>query len=323
MESISVDKVYHAAVSLLDEHSKPPNNQTVRGSYYNAYQEGFVPLRDGTGVVHADYKALLERSDLGCLAEVFGYQQGQSLIKPGLGGRERIRLVLRDDDNKEAAVYLKRYGREPVWQFFKRCLTRRRIAPPAAYDFAGNVKLPEIGITVPRPIAMGAGKGWARSFVMSEELPNAEALERLLPRGAQACGEYELLRNKPKLIMELAELVRRLHQGGYYHRDLYLSHIFLCKDKQGVERLALIDLQRVFQPKVWAERWRIKDLAQLYYSARRYFTGNDQLRFLRLYLGQKSLDAGAKRLAARVVAKAVRIARHDAKRCARMGDCGP
>ena len=76
----------------------------------------------------------------------------------------------------------------------------------------------------------------------------------------------------------------------------------------------LIDLQRVFKPWVLRERFRVKDISQLYYSApAKYFSRADRLRFYRRYSGKKKLGAADKRFIRKVNARAGRMAVHDAK----------
>ena len=68
----------------------------------------------------------------------------------------------------------------------------------------------------------------------------------------------------------------RFHDTGFRHCDLYFSHIFLGEGG----KLYLIDLQRVFKPVLFKERFRVKDIAQLYYSAEaKYFSRSDRLHF--------------------------------------------
>ncbi len=66
----------------------------LNGTYYNPLQEAFVRLSDGSGLIHKGYKKLLERHELGTLKNIFKYDQGHRLHKPGLKKRERFRVVL-------------------------------------------------------------------------------------------------------------------------------------------------------------------------------------------------------------------------------------
>ena len=247
---------------------------------------------------------------------MFGYGGGQVLSKPGLGRRERLRVCLTDGEGHDVVLYVKRFGRGTCLERLAGWLRGQRSAA-GAREFGNTVALAEAGVSVPRPVAFGCEQGGlaeGRSYVISEELPEAEALERLLPAAEQARQRYKLLGQRRELIEALAALVRQLHEGaGMFHRDLYLSHIFVGRDRSGVERLSLIDLQRVFRPMV-RRRWRVKDLAQLYYSARAYGSRSEAMRFLRCYLGVDRLDESQRRLARAVARKAARIERRQARR---------
>ncbi|MCP4713357.1 MAG: phosphotransferase, partial [Planctomycetes bacterium] len=318
MEEISVDDVYEAARQLLGSSETVKcyirSEEDIAGTNYSCYAEPFVPSDDGDGLVHGWYKRFLGSLQLRDMDSVFAFDGGERLEKPGLGVRERIRFELPLAGDQKVVMYLKRYGYPGMVALFRRWLSRRSRAGAAVYDFDAAMRLAEKGIAVPRPVAFGEQKNWLgeqRSFVMMEELPQADALERLLPKWAEKQKGYMLLRDKKELIRQVAELVRQLHRAEYYHRDLYLSHIFLSRDKFGGERLNLIDLQRVFRPLIRRRRWQVKDLAQLFYSARDYFSGADIMRFLHAYLECKRLSAGDKRLVRAIYNKAKRIEWHN------------
>jgi len=325
MEAISVEEVFRAANQQLT--SAPPKAAALQGarrfpgSYFQPFAESFVPLPDGSGLVPRSYQECLRKEGLGRLKEIFDFRGGQRLDKPGLGRRERIRIELALDSNETVAVYLKRLARSGRVDFLMELLSRRR--QDGVHEFSVTMSLAEKGIAVARPIAFGKEAKTGRSFVILEELPDSEALERLLPRWEEVKKDYHLLQVKRELLEALAALVRQFHQAGYCHRDLYLSHIFLSKDRNGQERLNLIDLQRVFQPALRRYRWRVKDLAQLYYSAREFFTNTDVIRFLRWYLDCRKLRTKDKQLARAVWRKAQRIARHDNKRMQRVNETSP
>ena len=76
----------------------------------------------------------------------------------------------------------------------------------------------------------------------------------------------------------------------------------------------LIDLARVFKPALLAERFRIKDIAQVYDSAPgRYFSKTDRLRFYLAYVGRDKLTRKDKVFISKVKNKAKRMAKHDIK----------
>jgi hypothetical protein len=121
------------------------------------------------------------------------------------------------------------------------------------------------------------------------------------------------------LVEPLATLVARLHERGYIHRDLYLSHVFHDAQSGAERSLRLIDLQRVARPRTRRRRWIVKDLASLNYSAPApLIHRTDRLRWLTHYLGIRKLDASARRLVYRILGKTQAIARHDKRRMARL-----
>ena len=62
------------------------------------------------------------------------------------------------------------------------------------------------------------------------------------------------------------------------------------------------------------QRWRIKDIAQLYYSSPGgCFSNADRMRFYMAYSGHKKLTGADKGFLGRVLRRAEKMARHDAK----------
>ena len=319
MQAVTVEQVLEATRKVVSGSGRDGGFEAGRSDEYRGFEEGFVPLRDGAGLVHEGYKEVLEKAGLGDVNGAFGYAGGQRLDKPGLGGRQRLRVVLDGGQGREIAGYLKRY--EAVgWRERLGGLLKGGVLA-GVNDFVGAVSVAEQGVAGPRPLAYGQAEtrtGAGRSFALVEELPQGDALERLLPKCQQGTGcAYALLENRRELIRQSADLVRRLHGAGLCHRDLYLSHIFLSAGRDGEERLCLIDLQRVFRPRVLRRRWQLKDLAALYYSAREHCSRAEQLRFVRAYWGCRRLNGRQKRLLRMVAWKARRIGRHDDKRRAR------
>ena len=319
LQQIRVDEVLAAVRAQLERQAWDTKPAPVFGTYYAPYAESFMPLPDGCGLVHKDYRDLLVQNQLAAPEEVFAFQQGLRLEKPGLGRRERIRIEL-PCRGTQVVLYLKRYGKPSLGQMLRRWVSGKRKTAAADSDFYAAMQLAEHGIPVPRPVAVGRQRnrlGERRSFVLMEELPQGEALERLLPRRQEKKPEYALLREERTLIEQTAGLVRRLHEGGFYHRDLYLSHIFLCRAASGGEKLCLIDLQRVIQPRLFRRRWQVKDLAQLYYSSRSWFRRTDILRFLQFYFSCNRLTGSHKKIIRAVERKTRRMIRHEANRCKR------
>lgn len=140
----------------------------------------------------------------------------------------------------------------------------------------------------------GRNPAGLQSFVVTEELGNTESLEDF-------CRDWPIsppsLALKRALIAEVARIARTLHKNGINHRDLYICH-FLLDVSEGKENidprslgLHLIDLHRMQIRRHIRLRWRIKDVAALYFSSMDIgLTKWDILRFVRAY-GNKPLRA--------------------------------
>ena len=243
--------------------------------------------RQGGCMINTRYQQLLNQHGLGTLEEVLDYGDGQHLEKPGLNGRWRQRLRLKDIDGHPHVLYLKQYDVPSAGQLFRSILAHRRIRATAEYDWRPAFALSRLGIATPEPVAHGCQHGrWpGKSFVITAALERADALERWLPENHQGVD----FAARKRLIERVAGVVRALHGGGYCHRDLYLSHIFVRPTENDFE-IFLIDLQRVFTP-IWRKRrWFVKDLSALYYGCSTDIVNRtDQVRFLHHYFGVRRL----------------------------------
>ena len=109
----------------------------------------------------------------------------------------------------------------------------------------------------------------------------------------------------------LATAVAALHAAGLHHKDLYANHVFVDGAAEP-PRLTLIDLERMKSHGGPRSRWVVKDLAALWMSVRGQVPPTTALRFLvrygRAVPGLRARDL--RRLAARALKKATRMARH-------------
>ncbi len=220
--------------------------------------------------------SLLKREGLDTLDGAFAYTSAEELSKPGLGTRRRFRLSLTDESGKTVEWYLKRYGLTP-W------LRRLWRTSPARREFRNIRRLQAGGVPTMNAVTMGEERDALsprRSYIIVTAVPG-EALER--------CFDDFLTRHDLSgVVMKrfndaLVNLVAAIHSCGCVHRDLYASHIFLDETPAGL-KLYLIDLARVFAPKLRRFRWRVKDLAQLKYSMPSAWVNRHWDDFLRRYL---------------------------------------
>ena len=138
----------------------------------------------------------------------------------------------------------------------------------------------------------GAAPANLESFIVMPALEGMISLEDLTSdwRGAMGVNRVQL---KRALLQRIADTARRMHGAGLNHRDFYLCH-FLVRDrdwpkwKPGDEAdLTLIDLHRVQRREQVPQRWLVKDLGGLLFSALNAgLTRRDLLRFIAAYRQQ-------------------------------------
>ena len=273
-------------------------------------------MSDAMSITAAE-AALLKREGLDTVAGAFDCAGGEALDKPGLGGRERIRLRLTDGAGGEVLWYLKRYGDEHHCDGSGHCccvLPSGR-ASPARRELEGISRLRAAGVPTMRAVAFGEETnlwGLQRSYLVVEAVPG-DALERCL-------DDFLARRGGDPAAMDafgaaLVGLVAALHGAGLAHRDLYASHIFLDEGPDGVT-LSLIDAARVFAPRWRRFRWRAKDLAALKYSMPAGWTQPHWDGFLDAYVAR--IGGGRGRWAGAVDRKVASLRRRQRRRQRRL-----
>jgi hypothetical protein len=255
------------------------------------------------------YKSGLERLGLTSIEAVFASQSGKNLTKSNLASyRSRIELQIESPQTK---IFLKRYENPPMLTQLKNWLSAKKRITCAMAEVEAAEKLTAKGINTAKMIGWGYSSGILfekRSFAAIEEIREGHSLERMLPEcfNGPTTGDNLVLRRE--FIRDLALFIKKFHETGFRHRDLYLCHIFRVPDG----RFYLIDLARVFRPVLFGEMYCVKDIAQLHYSApAKYFSKTDRLRFLQMYTGRKKISDSDKVFIRRVSDKASRMARHD------------
>ena len=302
MEAITIETVCSAAAKLLENRKPPPSSSTAK--------QNFVAVSNSF-LIDADFVHPLRKSGLTSIDAVFSFDAGFNLAKNNLAAfRSRLRFELK---SPPTTLFLKRYNSPPLLsQLSNWCHHHRRISYGLC-EVDSSQKLTAAGINTPKIVCYGWQCGTLfekRSFCITEKIPNAESLECKLPRCFSNPNTTETRKLRRDFIAQLAALVRNFHATGLRHRDLYFSHIFYSNNGQ----FYLIDLTRVFKPLILTERFRIKDIAQLYYSAPgQYFSGTDRLRFYLEYTGRPKLTGKDKIFIRRVINKTQRMARHNAK----------
>jgi len=311
MLSITLDMVRSAAEELLA-------GRRTRATVFTHPQHEKI---SDSFFINTDYKAALADLGLTSINAIFSFDTGKNLAKSNLAPyRSRLQFDIGAAQSlPPTTVFLKRYDKPPVLVQLKNWLSHRRRISCASCEVEPIRELPAAGVCTPKIIAYGSQ--WdalfeKRSFIITEKIPGAEALERKLPDCFNDPPTTENLKSRRDFIARFAAFIKRFHQTGYCHRDLYFSHIFYRTDGT----FYLIDLARAFKPTVLRRRFLIKDIAQIHYSApASCFSRSDRLRFYLAYTARNRLTRRDKAFIRKVLIRTNRMAKHDRKH----GRCVP
>jgi len=198
----------------------------------------------------------------------------------------------------------------------------------AQNEWHGIHHLDRINIKTMTPAGYGmANRNPARrqSFIITEALEDTISLE-------EYCGRWQTQRPQGKveirfkrwLIDKVASITRVMHNSGANHRDYYLIHFLLKRgyDQEGdlsIEKsnLFVIDLHRMQLRKRTPYRWRVKDVAGLYFSSMDVnLSQRDLFRFMTLYTGKtlRQTLSEDKRFWRAVVNRGTRVYRAEKRR---------
>ena len=141
--------------------------------------------------------------------------------------------------------------------------------------------------------------------MLSEELQGYCELQEFIRRRFKADGTRSVPASLlHRLIVQVANIVRRFHAAGFNHRDFYCCHFLIKETLPGRFDVRLIDLQRVQRRRWFRRRWIVKDLAQLASMSPDEHVGcREKVLFLRTYLGVAKLRPQDKRLVRDVLRK--------------------
>ena len=227
-------------------------------------------------------------ADSNGMREVFGIR-GEVFREPPGAGRRTLRFECDD-----VGYFLKLHWGVGWREIFKNLFALRLPVLGAGNEWRAIQRLDDLGVETMQLAGYGE-EGWnparRRSFVITRELEDTISLE-------DYCLDWEVAPPRPAtkwaLIRRVAEMSARMHAHGMNHRDLYICHFLLRRPWDGCPEglhLHLIDLHRVQIRSAVPQRWRVKDLAALYFSALHVgLTRRDLLRFVRWYSGGRATD---------------------------------
>ena len=132
----------------------------------------------------------------------------------------------------------------------------------------------------------GGNPARLESFLITAELRGMVSLEDFCRDWAVNPPPFRL---RLGLIRRLAGMTGAMHRAGLNHRDCYLCHFLLDPRSVGevLPRLHVIDLHRAEIRERVPFRYRVKDVAGLYFSAMDCgLTRRDLYRFMKNYTGR-------------------------------------
>lgn len=158
------------------------------------------------------------------------------------------------------------------------------------------------------------------SFLVTEELTGTLSLAVFAEQWPQTPPPFAL---KKALIEKVANIAGDIHRHGINHRDLYICHFLLdiAAGEQNINaeavRLFLVDLHRAQIRSKVPDRWLVKDVGSIYFSAMDVgLTRRDIYRFIKAYTQQPLREALSEHTAfwQRVRQRATRLYIRDWKR---------
>jgi heptose I phosphotransferase len=223
------------------------------------------------------------------IKQVFAIQ-GEIYREPSGAGRRTLRF-----ERSGVGYFLKLHWGVGWREIFKNLVSLRLPVLGARNEWQAIRRLEQIGVETMHLAGFGE-EGWnparRRSFVITRELRDTVSLEDYCRDWPERPPPPAL---KRALIRRVAEMTARLHDHGVNHRDLYICHFLLQLPWSGPPQelhLYLIDLHRVQMRRAVPQRWRVKDLAALYFSALHIgLTRRDLYRFIRWYARSSLSDA--------------------------------
>ena len=194
----------------------------------------------------------------------------------------------------EHHIFVKRHLGCGWGEVFKEWYRLRKPVVSARTEWEGAATLAAAGVRVPKVLGKGERGRYPHaieSFVVLDALEDCETLEHF-KHGWLGYSGPRWVTLKRALISEVAQIGHTMHGQGINHRDFYINHFLINRDLirnwqpgQAIP-LNLIDLHRVQHRPHVPQRWLIKDLASLLFSALDVgLTSTDTARYLRIYLG--------------------------------------
>ena len=256
---------------------------------------------NGRLIVNSEFADILMQNNIERAVDL--WQVKSEPVKELVPERGTGKVILTSGpDRRPIEFYIKRYRPVSLRERLKNWICGKRASYDAFHEWKAIMEFHRHRLATMQPAAVAAIGSC--SCILTLGIRDYARASKLLPR----ITGPECRQRREALIKQTAVLAGKMHRLGLAHQDFYLVHIFVLEKEN--DRPFLIDLQRLVMQKRLSKRWRVKDLAQLLFSASGMLSSEDIQLFWNSYLA----ETGAKPdnctgLARSVYRKAVRMAR--------------
>jgi len=247
-------------------------------------------------IVFADsWQPVFDEFGLRSFDDFFTFPGGERINK---NNKRDVTILTFGDEPHRKLFFLKRFHNPHFKDMLFTLRNFGHLCSQAAYEWKNTELLLESGVDTYRPVCYGEQIRWGletRSFIITEKL-QAQPLTDFVGQKWQ----YLRTEQKKKIIVDLANFVRRIHNLNISLPDLYLWHIFIRENpsSQGWD-FAVIDLHRMAH-NVTNQNQQIRNLGALVHSMLdKYFDDTLRQLFIESYAGQ-DWSGGTTSLAVRV-----------------------
>lgn len=224
----------------------------------------------GCVLVNDDFRDFLQNEGLLDIDSIIRRDDVEN-VKSLLAERQTFRITA----SNGTVLYIKHYpkaARDSFWTL----PGAQRFSSPAAREYTALLRLRDLGIAAPIPVACleeSLRGRFLRAALITIGLPASVTLESWVRDPGVSAGR------RVRFARTLGRLARAMHDGGVNHRDLYFVHILVGDG----DRIFVVDLNRADLRRRVGRRWRVKDLAALLQSAPPEVTLREKIVFARAY----------------------------------------
>ncbi|QFU74213.1 lipopolysaccharide core heptose(I) kinase RfaP [Halioglobus maricola] len=186
--------------------------------------------------------------------DIFRNKEGRKTLRFSIGSK---------------SFFLKLHSGVGWGEIVKNLLQLRLPILGASNEYRAVLALSELGVdtmSVAAYASSGANPAQQHSLIVTDDLVGTVSLEDYCMDWASAPPEYS---TRLKILLKLADSAGRMHRAGINHRDFYICHFHLDESTLDQPRPTchIIDLHRAQLRARTPRRWRVKDIAGLYFSA--------------------------------------------------------